>query len=325
MANLSLTATCNRTCSFCFATDAMEAHAPSEKYMPLEDVDAALDFLLRSKIPEARLLGGEPTLHPQFDTIVDRVLARGLRLLVFSGGIIPEKALVRLERIPPSLLTVLLNVVPPDTGRPHEIARQEDVMRRLGHRLILGVTIDSPSVRLEFLLDLIERHGLGPVVRLGLGHPTLGGSNTSLHPRQYPEVGRRVARFGMLARERGVRLEFDCGWVPCMFPEGVLAAWGTGFDEVGLRCSPILDLMPDGQVISCYPLAAHKTTELPLHRDAASLRAHFTLQQANDRHFMLYRECDTCGWRARGECTGGCLSASLGRARDREFSLEVAN
>lgn len=324
MANISLTATCNRACSFCFAGDAMEAQGAGGKFMPLDRVHAALDFLVRSQISQARLLGGEPTLHPQFDRIVDDVLGRGLTLLVFSGGLIPERALRKLETLPPPVLNVLVNVISPATGKPHEVAQQAGVFRRLGRRAMLGITIDAPGVDLGFLLDLIERYDLGQTVRLGLAHPTLGGSNTALHPRHYPEVGRRVAELGFAARDRGVGLEFDCGWVPCMFPHGALEALGITPAQVGLRCSPILDLLPDGELISCYPLASHASEALTPDRDAAWMRQRFSTGQAVDRQFMLYRECEDCRWRARGECTGGCLSASLGRLRHRDFTVTLS-
>jgi radical SAM protein with 4Fe4S-binding SPASM domain len=323
MANIALTATCNRACSFCFATDAMESQPEPGKFMSVEQFDQALDFLVRSQIPEARLLGGEPTLHPEFESFVDRALARGLRLVVFSGGMIPEKALRRLERVPADTLTLLLNVIDPGGKEPQQLTRQEQVLRRLGTRIVLGVTLDSPAVQLGFLLEMIEQYGLARSVRLGLAHPALTGGNSYLHPRHYPEVGRRVTEFGLEAQRRGVRLEFDCGWVPCMFPEGALVALGKTPDDVGLRCSPILDLLPDGQMISCYPLATHATAALASDHDARQLRAHFVLRQQNDRQLMLYRECEQCSWRARGECTGGCLSASLRRLRRREFSVSV--
>lgn len=324
MANIALTATCNRACSFCFATDAMESQDPSGKFMPLARFDEALDFLQRSAIDEARLLGGEPTIHPEFEQMIDRALARGLRLVVFSGGVIPEKAMKRLEAIPAGQLTVLLNVIAPSTGTPPQLARQETVLQRLGNRVMLGVTIDSPAVRIGFLLDMIEQYGLARAVRLGLAHPTLSRTNAFLHPRHYPEVGRRVAEFGLEAQSRGIRLDFDCGWVPCMFPDGALAELGRTAHEMGNRCNPILDLMPDGQMISCYPLAEHARVALTSKDEARTVRAHFVSRQEADRQFMLYRECETCSWRARGECTGGCLSASLGRLRRREFSVTVA-
>lgn len=323
MANIALTATCNRACAFCFATDAMDSHAPNGRFMALDQLDTALDFLERSNIGEARLLGGEPTIHPEFVRIIDRVLARGLRVVVFTGGMIPETALRSLEAIPTGRLAVLLNVIPPATGSAQQLRRQDEVLRRLTNRVVLGVTIDSPAVQIDFLIDLIERHGLARTVRLGLAHPTLNGSNGHLHPRHYREVGRRVTAFGMAAQERAIRLEFDCGWVPCMFPEGALAALGKTAADVGLRCNPILDLMPDGQMISCYPLASHSTIDLTSAHDAAELRTHFSNRQKPDRTITLYPECATCSWRAKGECTGGCLSASLSRLRRREFAVTV--
>jgi hypothetical protein len=291
-------------------------------YMPMDVVESAFDFVERSGMREARLLGGEPTIHPEFDAIVARALARGLRLLVFSGGFIPEKALGTLEAIPEDRLNVLLNVIPPNPLRPSDTAKQEEVFRRLGRRVVLGLTIDSPGVDLVFLLDLIEQYDLARVVRLGLAHPILNGENSYLHPRHYPEVGRRTTEFGLAARERGVSLSFDCGWVPCMFPPGAMQALGLTTNEVGLRCSPILDLLPNGTFISCYPLAAHATE--PLAGDAAAVRARFITRQAPDRTFMLYKHCVECDWRARGECTGGCLSASLRQLRRREFAVAVA-
>jgi radical SAM protein with 4Fe4S-binding SPASM domain len=322
MANIALTATCNRSCAFCFATDAMESHAPRSEFMTLEKFDEALDFLKRSNIGEARLLGGEPTIHPQFEAIVDRVEARGLRLVLFTGGMIPEKALRRLERLAPGQLAVLLNVIPP-TEPPAQLRRQQDVLKALGPCIVPGVTIDTPAVDIWYLVELIEEYGLARAVRLGLAHPSLGGANRHVHPRHYPEVGARVAAFGMAAQQRGIRLEFDCGWVPCMFPEGALAALGKTSNDVGLRCNPILDLMPDGQMISCYPLASHSDITLTDAHDANAMRQQFENRQRSDRTFMLYRECDECAWRARGECTGGCLSASLGRLRRRDFAITV--
>ena len=109
----------------------------------------------------------------------------------------------------------------------------------MSSRIVPGVTIASPAVQIGYLLEMIEVYGLARSVRLGLAHPTLNGSNAHVHPRHYPEVGRRVTEFGLLAQARGVRLEFDCGWVPCMFPEGALAALGKTSEDVGLRCNPI--------------------------------------------------------------------------------------
>jgi radical SAM protein with 4Fe4S-binding SPASM domain len=100
-----------------------------------------------------------------------------------------------------------------------------------------------------------------------------------------------------------------------MFPAGSLEELGLGPNDVGLRCNPLLDVLPDGRVISCYPLATHATEQLDSVRDAKALRAAFTKRQADDRAFMLYPHCSTCEYRLSGRCTGGCLAGSLRRLR----------
>lgn len=323
MTNLSITGRCNRLCDYCFAREPLAADRLGASDMSLEVFEQALDFLIRSGIREARLLGGEPTLHPAFLQLMDRVLERGLRLLVFTGGLISAKVLERLEMIGEDRLAVLVNVVPPTEGQPAVMKRQAALFRRLGSRIILGMNITSPAVQLDFLLDLIDRYHLSRHIRLGLAHPVFGGANHYLYPRHYPEVGRRVTAFALDALNRDVKIEWDCGWVPCMFPKEGLSALGIVADDVGLRCNPILDVMPDGQVIPCYPLAILAHESLPKEQDASFLRALFTQILAKNGAFHLYKQCACCEWRMRATCTGGCTAAALRRVRHTDFTYPI--
>jgi hypothetical protein len=108
-----------------------------------------------------------------------------------------------------------------------------------------------------------------------------------------------------------------------MFPPGSLDALGLAPDQVGRRCGPVLDLLPDGRIVACYPLAAHASRRLAADSEVAELRAFFRQAQETDRRFGLSRKCEGCAWRERGECVGGCLSLSLRRLRRRGFSTVV--
>ena len=52
-----------------------------------------------------------------------------------------------------------------------------------------------------------------------------------------------------------------------MFPEGALDEMGITSAEMGQRCTPIMDILSDGQIISCYPLADHHTETIPENED----------------------------------------------------------
>jgi radical SAM protein with 4Fe4S-binding SPASM domain len=276
--------------------------------MSLATFERALDFLERSGINEARLLGGEPTLHPEFARLAELALERGLRVRVFSNGLMPEPALQWLESQAQDLVAVLINAAPGDL-------RQTSALARLRQRVTLGLNIHTPAFDPAFLLDLVRDHGLSRRIRFGLAHPTADGTNRFLDPRQYQTVGARLGRFLETARVAGVEPSFDCGFVPCMFPPGFLDALGPAAPDIGACCSPVLDILPDGQVVSCYPLAALAREPMPKSENADALRNRFTARFSGYRRLGVFRECAACETRESGRCNGGCLAASIRRLR----------
>src|SRR4051812_21049539 len=82
-----ITAACNLTCPTCFA-DSSPSRAGT---VPAERILANIDQRLtreNGRIDVLMLSGGEPTLHPEFEEIVERVLERDVvRVLINSNGI----------------------------------------------------------------------------------------------------------------------------------------------------------------------------------------------------------------------------------------------
>jgi len=220
----------------------------------------------------------------------------------------PEPALRCLESHPPERVAVLINIQEDGPGT-------NGVLARLGNRAGLGFNIHTPAFEIAFLLRLIREHGLSPQVRFGLAHPAADGTNTFLHPRYYQAVGTRLAGFLEPLRSAGVEPSFDCGFAPCMFPPGFLDALGPAAAGIGSCCSPVLDILPDGQVVSCFALATLAREPLPEAETADALRSRFTARLSGYRKLGVFRECATCEARRVARCNGGCLSASIKRLR----------
>ncbi|NND98003.1 MAG: radical SAM protein [Pirellulaceae bacterium] len=94
---VELTDRCNLSCPMCFASS-----GPHGKDHPLEDVIASLDRLIEceGRAEVCQLSGGEPTIHPQFEQIVDEALARPIDyVMINTNGIRLAKDAELVERL----------------------------------------------------------------------------------------------------------------------------------------------------------------------------------------------------------------------------------
>jgi hypothetical protein len=322
MANLVISTVCNRDCPYCFTRDHRDNSA-ARNFLEVSSFIGRLDFLDRSQIDQARLLGGEPTLHPQFAELVKLARERGKKLTVFSNGLMPETALSCLENLAATECTVMINV-----GEPSDIGetvhrQQLATIRRLGERVLLGFNIYRSNFRLDFLLPIIFETNCKPAIRLGIAHPCLSGTNQYVHPNQYRVIGERIAHFAPFAADAGVALDFDCGFVRCMFSEEEMERLTKAGANLGWRCNPILDIGIEDQVIHCYPLASFLSLPLTEDIDASALRAVFETPTQPYRMAGIFKECSICSFKKTGGCTGGCLSTTMRRFRSSRFSLRI--
>lgn len=274
-----------------------------------------LDFLDRSHIRQVRFLGGEPTLHPHFNQFIDQALAKKMPILLFSNGMIPEPVLSKLESMSVEQITVVMNMVAPKETNSRAGTSQRQALQRLGEKVILGLNLYAPSVHLDFLLALHQEFTLAGTIRLGLAHPRLLGSNAYLKPSFYLEIGRRIMDFYRQTCARGIKLELDCGFVPCMFRNDDPGELKSFLQDVRFHCNPILDILPDGRVISCYPLASFTSAQLSPTLDAFQLREEFTGRLRPYEAIGIFKECQTCLLRRENFCGGGCRSLAMKRLR----------
>lgn len=344
MANISITRRCRRLCRYCFAKHELARDSLSD--MPPDAYEAALAFLERSGSSEARLLGGEPTEHPLFGEYVSRARERGFKVLVFSGGLIPRQAFDFLADLPVGNILMVLNSADPASSPDSLVNRQREICRALGEKVILGFNITSRVEDPAFLFDWVDQYGLRRTIRLGLAHPIWGADNEYFKlrgPRHIPLLERLVA----IGTEKGIKFEFDCGLTPCMFsPEFVdsrpdmfvhndaghgaadtLAAVADNsgaqspVEAIGVRCTPVVDILPEGDCIACYALSRFRRLPLSSAGKRQDLVSSFDHELTPALPVGIYRECAQCSYRAAGMCNGGCRARRARRLRPNALAL----
>lgn len=309
MANISITSRCNRNCTYCFT--------PASTYedMSRTTFRRAVDNLVQSGYDQVRLLGGEPTLHLDLPWFIQYAQKRGLRILLFTNALWPDRILDWLQNNDIPNLAILANLNSPQCYRAEETAQMERLFKNLGHIIIPGFNIHTPHPDLRFLISLINDFNMVPMVRLGLAHRAHNKNNTFLHPKFYRQAGDTIYEFARQSGTHGIDVEFDCGFVPCMFPEAIFQMENVKSENVGVGCGSIPDILPNGTHIHCYPLA-----------DCGSLipRRDMSLEMINDtlehqlnplRSITIYPECEWCTLMKNGECKGGCMGTAAIRLR----------
>jgi hypothetical protein len=89
----------------------------------------------------------------------------------------------------------------------------------------------------------------------------------------------------------------------------------TRLQAVGVRCSPVVDILPEGDCIACYALSRFRRIPLPSkgHRD--DLVSFFDDELLPVLPAGVHRECIQCDYRLMGRCNGGCRARRSLRLR----------
>ena len=243
--NILLTDVCNRQCDFCFAQSVHEHKG--QKFMTKEDFIKAVTFSLKSEHYQIRLLGGEPTLHPQFIEFLDILNEYKVPLYIMTNGVMSKEkvdALFSYQKNFP--VSFLCNVAFSNKDTSEMLKWREYFFSIFKHTVTPSVTIADYKFDFDYVVGLIERHNLNRKIRVGVAHPIVGCDNKYLAPKHFKafNINFHIERQKLLQKD--IRIDLDCGTPQCAIPNGRSS------------CHPIIDVGVDLSVWPCFPLVNFK-------------------------------------------------------------------
>ena len=303
MPNILLTDYCNRSCPYCFAREKIDA-GHKQTNISLENIDYILDFLERSHHRVFSVLGGEPTLHPEFEKIIDKALNRQMQVKVFSNGLMKRKTMKYLFN---NNIGVIINInEPKDTPESH-LEKLEQTYENLGPNLYPGFNIYNEDFDLSFIFDLIDRYYMSREIRLGLTQPIIGGDNKHIKPNSYRLIGKRLVEYAKQADKRNIRLNFDCGFVMCMFSKKEYSELVYANVNFSFLCGPTIDIAPDLTTWYCFPLSLIENKKLKDFTNLNEMHSYYDKFRKKYSKYGMFTKCNDCRFLARNQCTGGCI------------------
>ena len=293
--------------------------AKLDSYLSWGNLIYTADFLEASGEKNISLLGGEPTLHPQFTEFVLYLYERGFNVNIFTSGVTGEKTFDNIARylsfLDPAHLSFVCNINDPENTPYAESKSIEKFLAVMSQFTQLGFNIYRPDASLDFLFPTIQKFGLKPALRLGLAHPIPGAKNAHIGIKNFDAVARLlVSNIPQFERYK-LFPTLDCGFPYCIFSNEEIGRLFGALPPEGLKfaCGAAIDIGIDLSVWSCFPLSTLKRKSL---FDFQFLHEIVDYYESFHRSVRIesggvFDECDLCRYREKGLCSGGCLGHIL--------------
>jgi len=321
MPNLLLTEKCIRACPYCFAKEYLKES--KDNILSWENLIYVADLLEASNEKHLSLLGGEPTLHPDFVDFVLYLIERRVKVNVFTSGIMANNTLETAKKyflnIPIENLSFTCNYNHPKTSTANETKQINKFLKSFSKNITLSFNLYQPEFELRYLVDAILKYDLKKHIRLGLAQPIPGQKNECLSLQEVREIAKTLRNQLDLLEKHRITLGFDCGMPMCIFSDedlGRLFKLNRG--RVMFSCGPAIDIGPDLQIWACFPLSNYEKKSLYDFNSMDEIRRYFAEKQKSRRAESrkgkkekgrkgIFDECNSCVHFTENLCNGGCL------------------
>lgn len=316
MANIAIINFCNLKCEYCFADDMI--HEKS-KVISLDDYRKMLEFMSRTPENHIGIIGGEPTLHPQFEDILKEtnkycrevntsatLFTNGIKLKPFIPLIGDRIGLLVNCNSPKFVPSNLYSEMISTLDKFNELSMFD---RRVNIGCNIYPTLDDYSYIWEFVDKYHIHH---------IRHSVVSPGGKFMHMRNdkeayYLSMKKKYIDFCKDAIKHKCELGLDCGRIPeCYFTseERAIADEATHGYHVDF-CEPVIDITSDFKAVSCFGAYNAGSVDIRDFNNIMEVRRYLTANMSFPAaKANCTGRCTTCKKHDLMQCSGGCLGFS---------------
>lgn len=316
MANIILTKYCNLKCPYCFASEMLSE--ADKKNITLDELHYILKWLQQS--PQEKrigLIGGEPTLHPQFSEILNIINnfceIENKKSILFTNGIYLKKYL---SKIGPKM-SILININDPNNMTQTQYNNLIDTLDALyiknqlsgsNSQATLGCNLCPEIQNYDFFWNIIKQYKIQKI-RVSVTTPPQKIDKEIY----YNNMKTIFLNFVKEAKKNHVLICLDCNNIPlCYFSLTeieLIKQVCFDYSERAL-CEPCIDITPDFQATCCFG-TYDSLTDCSLFKNCDEMRNYFIKETIfNKTIYNNTGKCQSCSKFLLKECQGGCLHFS---------------
>lgn len=329
MSNIMLIDACNLKCSYCFANEFVNV---SRNEISLDAFSKALEFILGDGSESfVGIIGGEPTLHSQFDTLMRMAIAdeRTKVVMLYTNGLLLHE---HWDVCCHAKTHLLINCnSPSDIGESSfkRLCDNLDVLleqKMCKDRVTLGINMYKPDFEYRYLIDLLKKHKLDHV-RVSITVPNVDGQrNTDAHA-YFMLMKPNLIRFFHKLLENKIIPNFDCNKIPpCLVKQEEIEEFYRYFSDPFIAknieksnianrrvtCSPVVDIRQDLTAVRCFGLSSCTKQRIDNFKGIKDLKNYYYRTIDAYAWNSVYSPlCSSCYDRQVLSCSGGCLAFKI--------------
>lgn len=320
MPNVMVTYRCNLHCPYCFANEFVNL---SSTDMTLEAFDKALAFLTKSGPTCLGLIGGEPTLHPQFNVMLERIINNPYitEATIYTNGILLDKYMKLLVH---PKFRMLVNWNTPSQIGEQTFKRIQDNVDALmfeyhmKDRINLGLNLYDKDMDYSYMIDLLKRYNLHRL-RISLTVPNFE-EGLRVDVMEYFRNNKSfLLRFFMDMDAIQVLPYYDCNKPPYCIWTDEEREWLESYVKkypvsestlIGHKsfCYPVVDILPTLQAVRCFGMSDFDKVKIDDFENVADIASYF-LNSVDSCAYKIsaHESCKACYQRLTRHCTAGCI------------------
>ena len=309
MPNIIITKYCNLSCPYCFAQSMMD-----NTYINLDELNNILSFLRKTPddIKQLGIMGGEPTLHPFFATILNSLLsfqkeiASKNRLLLFTNGLQIDNYI---DYIPE--LNLLVNINSSNTigfQNYQTLINNLDIMHQVSegadNDISLGINLYPEIDDFSFIFDLAKKYHKNKI-RYSCSCQNYKNYK-NMPKKEYYNLSKDIfINFLQMSKNNNIKIQLDGNSIPFCFlsPEEQQLFAEQSFN-FKLKCGLPFDIYPDMTASSCF--GNPNRINLNNFNDLVEAK-NFFIQEKEEKQKQNKNnnKCRKCPYAPN--CFGGCL------------------
>lgn len=321
MPNIALTTYCNLHCPYCFADTMIQTK--DIKNISLEQFQNICNWILKDKPPHMTghigLIGGEPTLHPQFKQLlllVDDIFTKyNCKGVLFTNAVYLEQFIPYIS----SELHILINVNTPSAMTQEQWIKMNKTLDKIyslgwfNGKVTVGCNLCMEIDDYSFIWNIVDKYKLQHV-RISVTAPTKPEYKND-KDKYYTTMLPKFLNFVKEAKKRNITLGKDCNQIPDCYYDNeqdlkmIKEILVSSNPKDVPHCGPIVDITPDFTASACF--GAYEEVDCNLFEHYQDLE-YYLLNKCIMPKFInnCSGKCKTCKKHQLLQCQGGCLAFS---------------